>query len=117
MTPCETQQPGTQAAGGAGTTESKACLCPGNKQLVGAATLLKGPAQNDISHGEGPTAGPDTQRCDTSGDPGTGVQGLSVLKAPGGSHLVPGTHVEYVLVSSAQVPSTFSAICSPLLRQ
>lgn len=27
------------------------------------------------------------------------------------------THEEYVLVSSAQAPSTFSAICSPLLRQ
>lgn len=28
-----------------------------------------------------------------------------------------GTHEEYVLVSSAQAPSTFNAICSPLLRQ
>lgn len=60
------------------------------------------------------------------GSPAVGHRASVLLRAVEGSYLkkaklgalgAQGTHEEYVLVSSAQAPSTFSAICSPLLRQ
>lgn len=112
---------------------------PRNKQWVGAPSPVEGPAclsaqeelgqrshlgREDVSHGDESAPGPAMQRQDAGGKLSCRAQGLGISEGSGRlvfekreARRPWGTHEEYVLVSSAQAPSTFSAICSPLLRQ
>lgn len=83
---------------------------------MGAVAPLEGPPGRRFPQ-ERACSRPATQGWDPGGEPSNRYTASVPLRPLEGSRLGPGTHEEYVLVSSAQLPSTFSAICSPLLRQ